>query len=65
MKKNTFSLFVFCFIVFLPQIIFVQGDQLLSQNFQFEVPELIQSLQQKIKQSEQNKDWDLYYSLKS
>ncbi|HQF42866.1 MAG TPA: T9SS type A sorting domain-containing protein [Ignavibacteriaceae bacterium] len=41
-----------------------QEDQIEGQNFQFQVPEHIQSLQQQIKLAEDNEDWDLYYSLR-
>lgn len=64
MRKITFFLFVFCLGVFSLQNNFAQGDKPIGQNFQIDVPEHIQSLQQQIKLAEDNEDWDLYYSLR-
>ena len=64
MKKVTQFLTIFFVGILFTSLSFGQGDQPQSSNFQFDVPQHIQSLQQQIKIAEQNEDWDLYYSLR-
>jgi len=65
MRKITFFLVVLIFGVFSLQLNFAQGDQPSGQNFQFDVPANIQSLQQQIKLAEDSGDMTTYNLLRN